>query len=80
MDTFTTKAEFVKYLNDETVVFHNLTSRFVDPKAWFPLDRNRIVKSRDSSRVWLIVERLITLDSKNLIEIGLDLQLKRFLS
>ena len=48
-------------------------------KAWFPLDRNKIVKSCDSSRFWLIVERLITLESKNLTEIGLDLQFKRFL-
>ena len=48
-------------------------------KAWFPLDRNRIVKSCDLSRIWLIVEGLITLESKNLTEIGLYLQLKRFL-
>ena len=45
-----------------------------------PLDRNRIVKSCDSGRFWLIVKRLITLEDKNLTEIGLDLQLKRFLS
>ena len=37
-----------------------------DRKAWFPLDRNRIVKSRDSSRLWLIVERLIATEKKAL--------------
>ena len=49
-------------------------------EAWFPSDCNRIVKSCDSSTFWLIVKRLITLESKNLTEMGLDLQLKRFLS
>ena len=49
-------------------------------KAWFPLDRNGIVKSCDSSRFWLIVERLITFENKYLTKIGSDLQLKRFLS
>ena len=50
------------------------------PEAWFPLDRNRIVKSRDSSRFWLIAEKLITTENKSLIEIISDLQPERFLS
>ena len=36
------------------------------------------MKSCNSSRFWLIVERLITLESKILIKISLDIQLKRF--
>ena len=48
-------------------------------KAWFPLDRNRIVKSCDS-RFWFMVERLITIENRNRTEIGSDLQPKRFLS
>ena len=50
-------------------------------KAWFPLDRNEIVKSRDSSRFLpVIVKRLIEIENKNLTEIASDLQRKRFLS
>ena len=49
-------------------------------KAWFPLDRKGIMKSCDSSRFWLIEERLITTEMKNLAEIGSYLQAKRFLS
>ena len=49
-------------------------------KAPFALDRNRIVKSRDSSRFWLIVEILITIENKSLTEIASDLQPERFLS
>ena len=43
------------------------------------LGRNFMVKSCVSSRFWLILERLITTENKNLIRIGLDLQPKRFL-
>ena len=43
--------------------------------AWFLLNHNRSVKSSDSGRFQLIVERLITIESKNLTEIGSDLQL-----
>ena len=47
-------------------------------KAWFPLDRNGIVKDRvkscDSSRFWSTVERLITIENKNLSKIGSGLQ------
>ena len=42
--------------------------------AWFPLDCNGIMKSCDPSRFWLIVKRFITLENKNLIEIGSNLQ------
>ena len=35
---------------------------------------NRIVKSRDSSRLWLIVKRLITIKNKSLTEVASDLQ------
>ena len=35
---------------------------------------------RDSSRFWLIVERLITIENKSLTEIASDLQPERFLS
>ena len=49
-------------------------------KIWYPLDRNGIVKSCDSSRFWLIIERLITFEYENRTEIGSDLQPKRFLS
>ena len=48
--------------------------------SWFPLDRNRIVKSRNSSRFWLSVERLMTIENKSLTEIVSDLQPERFLS
>ena len=48
--------------------------------AWFPLNRNRIVKSCDPSRFWLIAERLIAIENKNFTEIGSDLQPKRILS
>ena len=44
--------------------------------AWFPLDRNGIVKSCDSSRFWNIVEKLATIESKNITEISSDLQPK----
>ena len=30
-----------------------------DPKAWFPLDRNAIVESYDSSMFWLTAKRLM---------------------
>ena len=40
-------------------------------KEWFPLDRNRIMKSCNSGR-------LITNEYKNLTEIGSELQPKRF--
>ena len=39
-----------------------------------------IVKSCDSSRFWLIVEKLTTIENKNVTEIGSDLQPRRFLS
>ena len=43
----------------------------IDPhkrsKAWFPLDRNRIVKSYDSSRFWLIAERLTTAEKTDIL-------------
>ena len=48
--------------------------------AWFPIDRNRIVKSCDSSRFLVILARLITIESKNVTEIGSDFQSKGFLS
>ena len=51
---------------------------FSSLKAWFPLDRNRIVKSRGSSGFWLIVERLITIKGKGLAEVALDLRPERF--
>ena len=47
-------------------------------KLAFPLNRNGIVKSCDSSRFWLIVARLITIENKNRTEIGSDLQSKNF--
>ena len=63
------------------LVHHNRrTICYQFPKAWFPLDRNRIVKLCDSSRFWLIVETLSTIENKNPTEIGLDLQPKRLLS
>ena len=49
-------------------------------KAWFPLDRNGILKSCDSGCFWFNVERLIKNENKNLTEISSDLQPKRFLS
>ena len=42
-------------------------------KAWFPLDRNGIVKSCDSSFLKLIVKRSIKTENKNLSEIASDL-------
>ena len=50
-----------------------------DVKPGFPLNSNGIVKWCDSSRSWLIVERLIITESKTLTEIGVDLQPNRFL-
>ena len=47
-------------------------------KAWFPLDRNGIVKSCDSIWFQLTVERLISIENKNLTKI--DFRHKRFLS
>ena len=37
---------------------------------FFPLDRNDIVKSCDSSCFWFIVERLITTENKNHTKTG----------
>ena len=45
-------------------------------KAWFPLDRNGIVKSYDLSRFWPFVEKLTTVENTNGTVIGSDLQLK----
>ena len=49
-------------------------------KAWFNLNLNGIVKSSDSRRFWLFVERLITTEYKNVTKIVSDLQPKRILS
>ena len=42
-------------------------------KAWFPLDPNRIMQFMQ-----VPAQRLITIESKYLTEIGSDLQPKRF--
>ena len=64
---------FAYYTETKTVLVHNTLSEL---KPGF----HQIVKSYDSSRFWLIVERLITIENKTLTEIGSDLQPKRFLS
>ena len=46
---------------------------FLLPKAWFPLDRNGIMKLCDSNWFWVIIKRLIKIENKNLTEIASDL-------
>ena len=49
-------------------------------KALFLLDSKGVAKLCDSSRFWLIVEKLITSENKDLNEMGPDLQSRRILS
>ena len=41
--------------------------------AWFPLDRNGIVKSCDSGRFWVLEERFIKIENKYLTKTDSDL-------
>ena len=63
-----------------TFSLHVSPNCFDQCKAWFPFDLYRIVESCYSSRFWIIADRLITIKNHNIIEIGSDLQPKRFLS
>ena len=49
-----------------SIVEHTAVGFIAITNAWFPLDRNAIVKSCHSSRLWLTVEISITIEKKNL--------------
>ena len=46
--------------------------RFQQANDWFPLDRNGIVTSCDSSSFWLIVETLTTIENQNITVIEIS--------